>query len=670
MHRTNRRAYVISALVAICATLAFSLAPLNAQALSTDSFYTGTKSGGGSRVNAEPVTAETGVTYALYYTDDSGQTSNYAYVSDTDVNRMDKSVADVDLVRNLRAVIVVTNPTDAPISINARVTTPYGDYAGGGGNDRPVVRLSGPATIETTAPDTELFAKLSADSGSTELVSLGDAAGTYAGANSWADLKTIALSGSIQPSETVTITLPLELTNRSREVLYGHGFARVGLWSSSTLEGRNTGASTFLRFAEQLTEKDADGKTVDLFSGGGKYLGVTLLPDGSPLSGTFTPVPAEVQEAIPEVSLEDFHIDNINYLDRHSPDDNQSMYSGSVYTIDLRRIRDAIKDLGWSVGTGNSAVVYPGLPDWVLSVDDDPSDDLMQEYRYRKAAAEADIVNPDGSKAILDGVNADGIRIGSVHVRLRPTIQTRDLELSVGDTWQPSDSLVSMVDHARSQVSLDDTAHARVEHNVDTTLPGVYAVRFYHHPSGNAASGGDYETSRAASVTVMGDYRIAYDANGGTGAPATKESRAAAATLETVVSSQEPTREGFAFVGWNTKADGTGTAYDAGAHLSLPYANHDLILYAQWKPVDKDPGTSGQQGGKDGSSTSPRGEKNGGRSGDPTSEKSGTKKASARQRAGVPETGDATTNVPLFLLGAAIPLVAVGSILIVRERRS
>ena len=213
------------------------------------------------------------------------------------------------------------------------------------------------------------------------------------------------------------------------------------------------------------------------------------------------------------------------------------MYSGSVYTIDLRRIRDAIKDLGWSVGTGNSAVVYPGLPDWVLSVDDDPSDDLMQEYRYRKAAAEADIVNPDGSKAILDGVNSDGIRIGSVHVRLRPTIQTRDLELSVGDAWQPSDSLVSMVDHAGSQVSLDDTAHARVEHNVDTTLPGVYAVRFYHHPSGNAASGGDYETSRAASVTVMGDYRIAYDANGGTGAPATEESRTAAATLETATSS-------------------------------------------------------------------------------------------------------------------------------------
>ena len=291
------------------------------------------------------------------------KTSNYAYVSDTDVNRMDKSVADVDLVRNLRAVIVVTNPTDAPISINARVTTPYGDYAGGGGNDRPVVRLSGPATIETTAPDTELFREA---------------------------LRGLRLHGARVPRRRRGCLCRRQLLGRPQdhraERLHPavddrdhHAAARadqpvaarfstdtalprVGLWSSSTLEGRNTGASTFLRFAEQLTEKDADGKTVDLFSGGGKYLGVTLLPDGSPLSGTFTPVPAEVQEAIPEVSLEDFHIDNINYLDRHSPTDNQSMYSGSVYTIDLRRIRDAIKDLGWSVGTGSWAVVYPGLP--------------------------------------------------------------------------------------------------------------------------------------------------------------------------------------------------------------------------------------------------------------------------------------------------------------------
>ena len=517
MHRTNRRAHIFGALVAICAALAFSLTPLPAQALSTNSFYTGTRPGGGSRVNDAPLTAATGVTYALYYTDDSGQVSNYANVSDTDVNRMDKSVADVDLVHNLRAVLVVTNPGDGPISFHARLSTPYADYAGGGTEDRPLVRVSGAASFASTDDASEAYASLEADSGSTDPVPFADAAGAYAATNAWDDLKRVTLSGTIQPGETLTVTLPLELTNETRAVLYGHGFAKLGLWSSSTLEGRSNNASAFLRFARQLTEEDANGATVGRFQGGGKYLGVTVVPEGDLLAGTFTPVPADVQAAIPEISLEDFHFDNINYLDRHRATDDPTLYSGSVYSIDLRRIRNAIRDLGWSVGTGNSAVVYPGLPDWVLNEDENLDDDLMQEYRYRAAAKDAVILNPDGSDATLRGVNADGIRIGSIHVRLRPTIQTRDLELAVGDSWQPSDSLVSMSDHAGAAVGLDDAEHARVEHDVDTSLPGTCAVRFYHHYAGNAASGGDCETSRAATVAVTGTYRVAYDANGGTG---------------------------------------------------------------------------------------------------------------------------------------------------------
>ena len=285
MHRTNRRAYVISALVAICATLAFSLAPLNAQALSTNSFYTGTRPGGGSRVNDAPLTAATGVTYALYYTDDSGQVSNYANVSDTDVNRMDKSVADVDLVHNLRAVLVVTNPGNEDVSFDARLSTPYADYAGGGTEDRPLVRVSGAATFASTVAGSEAYASLEADSGSTDPAPFADAAGAYAATNAWDDLKRVTLSGSIQPGETLTVTLPLELTNETRAVLYGHGFAKLGLWSSSTLEGRSNNASAFLRFARQLTEEDANGTTVGRFQGGGKYLGVTVSPRATSLPG-------------------------------------------------------------------------------------------------------------------------------------------------------------------------------------------------------------------------------------------------------------------------------------------------------------------------------------------------------------------------------------------------
>ena len=43
-------------------------------------------------------------------------------------------------------------------------------------------------------------------------------------------------------------------------------------------------------------------------------------------------------------------------------------------------------------------------------------------------------------------------------------------------------------------------------------------------------------------------------------------------------------KEGFKFVGWNTKANGTGTTYDEGEYKRL-YS--DMILYAKWEKVEK-----------------------------------------------------------------------------------
>ena len=44
-------------------------------------------------------------------------------------------------------------------------------------------------------------------------------------------------------------------------------------------------------------------------------------------------------------------------------------------------------------------------------------------------------------------------------------------------------------------------------------------------------------------------------------------------------------RKGHTFAGWNTKADGTGTAYQAGADVAYPAEGDTLTLYAQWKRV-------------------------------------------------------------------------------------
>lgn len=70
---------------------------------------------------------------------------------------------------------------------------------------------------------------------------------------------------------------------------------------------------------------------------------------------------------------------------------------------------------------------------------------------------------------------------------------------------------------------------------------------------------------------------VIFDANGGSGSMANQTASAAAA-----LTSNTFARPGYQFAGWNTAANGTGTAYANGA--SYPFSA-DVTLYAQWTPV-------------------------------------------------------------------------------------
>ena len=70
---------------------------------------------------------------------------------------------------------------------------------------------------------------------------------------------------------------------------------------------------------------------------------------------------------------------------------------------------------------------------------------------------------------------------------------------------------------------------------------------------------------------------VTFDSNGGSGSMAVQEMKGRTATA---LSANAFTRTGYAFSGWNTKADGSGTAYADGASVSL---NSDITLYAQWE---------------------------------------------------------------------------------------
>lgn len=78
------------------------------------------------------------------------------------------------------------------------------------------------------------------------------------------------------------------------------------------------------------------------------------------------------------------------------------------------------------------------------------------------------------------------------------------------------------------------------------------------------------------------NYRVTYDANGGTGSTVDANSYEKGSEYKIMKNSFK--RTGYTFVGWNTAADGSGTSYKAGTKIDSGF-NSDITLYAQWKGI-------------------------------------------------------------------------------------
>ena len=75
-------------------------------------------------------------------------------------------------------------------------------------------------------------------------------------------------------------------------------------------------------------------------------------------------------------------------------------------------------------------------------------------------------------------------------------------------------------------------------------------------------------------------YTVSYDANGGSGAPASQtKTKDVALTL----SSTKPTRTGYKFLGWAASKTATSAQYQPGGSYT---ANAAVTLYAVWKEND------------------------------------------------------------------------------------
>lgn len=98
--------------------------------------------------------------------------------------------------------------------------------------------------------------------------------------------------------------------------------------------------------------------------------------------------------------------------------------------------------------------------------------------------------------------------------------------------------------------------------------------------SGTSYSPGDQygldENVTLYAIWKQTTFTVAYNANGGTNAPAS-QSKTYGTNL--TLTSSVPSRTGYTFSKWNTAANGSGTNYNSGATYST---EADVTLYAQW----------------------------------------------------------------------------------------
>lgn len=98
----------------------------------------------------------------------------------------------------------------------------------------------------------------------------------------------------------------------------------------------------------------------------------------------------------------------------------------------------------------------------------------------------------------------------------------------------------------------------------------------------------DWNTLLTGNVTVYAHWQrlqanVVYDANGGTGSHGTTPGWQYTDVTVPSDASKSFKRDGYVFLGWDTQADGNGTAYKDGSQV--PLQDKDITLYAQWQPV-------------------------------------------------------------------------------------
>ena len=220
----------------------------------------------------------------------------------------------------------------------------------------------------------------------------------------------------------------------------------------------------------------------------------------------------------------------------------------NVYINSATPVKKGCKFLGWSTSANGNVVYQPG--------------DLYD-------------VNQDGGNVTL-------------YAKWEKAKYTATVKLN-GGSYNGSTKDFTISKYPGEEISIG--APTRSKHNFTG-----YKLTMDNN-DGNAPTSVTQSASGFKGIMQMGNFTlnaqwtpwkhtVRYDANAknDTSVKGIPASQSKTANGDIKLSSSVPTRNGYTFLGWNTKADGKGTAYAAGAIYKNDQNGGTVTLYAQWTP--------------------------------------------------------------------------------------
>ena len=151
--------------------------------------------------------------------------------------------------------------------------------------------------------------------------------------------------------------------------------------------------------------------------------------------------------------------------------------------------------------------------------------------------------------------------------------------------WQPIDYSVNFVSNGGSEVDSQTVTFGQLVNQPADPARIGHTFSGWYSDSGLTTPYSFTSTMGASNLTLYAkwtanSYNVAYDGNGSTAGSVPGGSSHEFATEVTVPGPGDLAKTGHAFAGWNTAADGSGTAYAEGGTFEIG-AEH-VTLYAQW----------------------------------------------------------------------------------------